>query len=477
MASEFLVFPGATLSIVKFGDLTVMNFASSSVPHSYNALYRVGSYERTTGPAKSETSYFGQQFRWDNGDVKSLLKILTGETTRSRPSRTRSRGRESSQAMVIYYVISRVPVTQFLESAGAMLGIKVCKIAGKDISHSRHHDSDSGPQKVPRFVTQLQNAPTATDGERYEVSCDCELRALHDVSFPTTCAALFTALNSYDSTPVYRSSPVHDADQRRGHREGGQWGEGLYGDIVLKIKVSATTEQATLRYLEEAITRRPSLAWEKSQVHTSPGEITTLTQSQVRDALLHIYSSPVIVYKLYRGSLERAERGSAQSCEIIPTMESIEKNAEAIIKGINAYARSCQSLLSACRCIVKIPPMPSEEAFSFIARVETTIAPQILDQELLITRLEPYVASAAASSAAAAAASGANVTRDPLFDKLYEKVDEIVERIAKKDDKRTKKVDKHQDQITFTYGALLDAGQIFTYAECAELSSRVRPLA
>lgn len=152
-----------------------------------------------------------------------------------------------------------------------------------------------------------------------------------------------------------------------------------------------------------------------------------MNHQTIQDLIHFIYLSPAVAARMF-----------FDGCKM-PTKEFLETEHEAIEIGAQHYLTHFNDLLIECDCHVTLPPMPSEDAFRLISRLELTIAPKIADQVFVIERIG---------------------NDDPLFEKLYQRVEAT----------------DGSDLLSFTYGSLLDAGQIFTYNECAELSARLQKI-
>jgi len=126
-----------------------------------------------------------------------------------------------------------------------------------------------------------------------------------------------------------------------------------------------------------------------------------------------------------------------------PTDALYEKNGDAILEEANKILDNTLQNIENCWIQIAVPYIPSEEALRILSRAEMIIDPSIMDREIMVTRKESE--------------------QDPLFDKLYTKIDDLYEE---------KVPSKKKDVIKFTYGNMLDAGQVFTYNEISELSGR-----
>jgi hypothetical protein len=385
MELELQPFPGATLHAAKFGDLLVVNFACSVLPEKYFAFYSIAGTSRDLFIFRP---YSG------NIDTKILLKLLTHRHIVPEEDMT--------------YIITPSPIVPFLLQAKSLIETerrkKMAKRPLKRPSKSNRLREDESIEQelnaIPRFFSSIRQTGGESDG--FAIKGVNDIQPLTSVAFPLTSAAIYTS----------RADPK-------------PYGHQTYEiGIPIAIDISATTEKALLRYIEETMTEQE--------------EIKDLSIAAINQALLCTYLSPAMVFRIYR------------SRESLPTVESIEKNKAKLIDGVNAYGKRFQDLVRRCSFEITIPPMPSEEAFRLLSRIEISISPKILDREFLLERREES---------------------DPLFEKVYQHLP------ADGSSESSSKAKRKEDKISFTYGALVDVGQIFTYGECAELTSRVKSLA
>jgi len=181
----------------------------------------------------------------------------------------------------------------------------------------------------------------------------------------------------------------------------------------MELALQASTQDALLQYIEEEMAE-----WQSKSV---------LTHSAIIDACHKIYLDPLACLAIY------------DSGERWPTAEWIEKDKEKFNEAIDIYSAHFHEVFRHCAYTVYIPPMPSELSFRFLTRLEIAFLPDLLDVECFIERK-----------------SGGS---DALFDKLLQHL--------------PAEAKESNAAINFTYGALLDLGQIFNYGECAAIAARV----
>lgn len=289
---------------------------------------------------------------------------------------------------VIAYIVSKESVIPVLSQAEGLLGIrKVAKERHKKPIKSGR-SIDEMVSGIPHMHSRLVQHSTTESG--FFITGTYHLRPMPGI--PMTSARMLFAKDDFDHTI-----------------ECGK-------DIVREWKIGAETEKSFIQYIEEAL--RPSLDED-------------LTTKDIVDILDRIYSNPMALLSIYYAK------------EPLPSLDFIQANKAKLVASANEYAKQLQDLITNCYCQVSIPPMPSEEAFRVLSKVEIAIAPKILDQEFLFER--------------------SGKTGDVLYEKMYQHISAASQKKA--------------DRLTFTYGDLIDAGQIFTYGECAELLRRSKKLA
>lgn len=146
-----------------------------------------------------------------------------------------------------------------------------------------------------------------------------------------------------------------------------------------------------------------------------------------RTMLAEIYASPLVV------------RSILAAKEPLPTEAWIEENRAKIASSIDRYARDFRSSVFDCHVRYKIPPISSEETYRFVSKAEMAAAPLTREREFIIERKKDVP--------------------DPLFDKI------------------ANALEVKGKQISVTYEALLDVGQIFTYDEVNAMGFRFQMLA
>jgi len=270
----------------------------------------------------------------------------------------------------------------FIFSPSPILPLLMKIVEGKKKGKSKGRD---GPAERVITHTPRLRSRVKQQGTGYAIDCTFELSLLNSPLAVVSAVAFGAKGSSSDSTFFFR------------------------------LSIKTDSEKALLRYIEEGIA-------------SGGGGGDDINPTAL---LTKLYLDPAMVYLLYiRG-------------EEFPSFASIEKNRDAIVKNVATYGSQFQTLLRACVINLFIPPMPSEEAYRLLTKIEVTLIPDLVDREFIIERKK--------------------TAADPLFDRLYRMLGE-----------EGYDMKKRREVLSFNYGSLLDLGQVFTYGECAEIVARAR---
>jgi len=437
---SFSPFGDSHFHAIQLDGQPVLNFISFDLQPSECGIY--GIIANTDGDAlKRKSPLETKRLSWDGASSQSLLRSVLSV---------------SASRYIALYLITTSPVLSLIQHAYQLISPRARRsriAAASAASAARAASAEASEVEEGDKIVMRSGLEQSGEGMTLRARYAFRPIVSKAVAWPMTCAALYA---SRFSDSVSAGEEVASAALKRGY--------------VLSVHASAANERAFISRIEEAV----------REIET-PFDLQPTSE---REALDLIYRSPLLAYSLY------------SSKEGMPTEASLAERRGALMSGIAEYARlfseslrgysvasaattaaaeshkrASTSIIAGCDCAIRLPSMQSEEAFHLATRAELALIPRIVDQELCLARHRASVS-------------------DTLFDKVYHALDESSLLTASAVDAAggaggagagSKAAGKckarYRDLLAFSYGDLLDAGQIFTYGECAELAARLQLLA
>ena len=183
-------------------------------------------------------------------------------------------------------------------------------------------------------------------------------------------------------------------------------------------KISVTIDATSPDELVSSIQRHLQHAYR-------PKPRKLLTPENITVALRNMYNDPLTCLQIYLRKIKW------------PTVNGVIDISDKLTKMIAEF--NFQRNVRSVDYTLYIPPIQKEEAHHLQTRIEASILVDIYDIECRLTRTSKD---------------------DPIYDKLLQCLPDGT-------------TEDNNDTLLFTYGALVECGQIFTFADCTDLATRV----